>query len=123
MRPHFAALIACGFISMMAFASSASACSAPQPAPGVVVSGPVLAVPNSQTVCVAMGPLPSQWVALRITPPDPDLSVSMVMAAVFSKRVSCVVGKQGQAQCLVGQEDVRDVLRQPGLSKVATAWH
>lgn len=122
MRPHFAALIACGFISMMAFASSASACSAPPPPPGTIVSGPVLAVPDSHTVCVAMGPLPSQWVALRIVQPDPDLSVSMVMAAVFSKRVSCVVGQQGQAQCVVGQEDVRDVLRRPGLRTVATNW-
>ena len=122
MRPHFAALVACGFISVMAFAGAASACSAPSPAPGVIVSGPVLAVPDSHTVCVAMGPLPSQWVALRIAPPDPDLSVSMVMATVFSKRVSCRVGKQGRAQCRLGEEDVRDLLRQPGLRKVATAW-
>jgi hypothetical protein len=123
MRPHFAALIACGFISVTALASAASACSAPAPAPGVIVSGPVLAVLDSQTVCVAMGPLPSQWVALRIATPDPDLSVSMVMAAVFSKRVSCQVGNQGLAHCRLGEEDVRDLLLQPGLRKVATAWH
>jgi hypothetical protein len=123
MRLHFAALIACGFIAVTAFASAASACSAPAPAPGVIGSGPVLAVPDSQTVCVAMGPLPSQWVALRIATPDPDLSVSMVMAATFSKRVSCLVGKQGLAQCRLGEEDVRDLLLQPGLRKVATAWH
>ena len=123
MKPRSAILFFCSvLLSAMAAAGAASACSAPQPAPGAIISGPVLAVPDSHTLCVATGPDPSQWVALRIAAPEPDLSVSMVMAAVFAKRVSCVVGPQGAAQCRVGQEDVRTVLGRPTLRTVAMAW-
>lgn len=122
MSYHRVALSVCGFVAVMAMAGGASACSGPRPAPGAIISGPVLSVPDAQTVCVATGPKPSQWVPLRIADADPGLSVSTIMAGVFAKRLSCAVDARGAAHCVLGGEDVGQVLRQPGLQKIAQSW-
>lgn len=122
MKSRSVAVVVLGVIAAAAGPSAVLACSAPAPSPGSVISGPVLAVPNSQTICVATGPRPAQWVALNIAEHGSDPSVSLMMAAVFAKRVSCVVGSGNTARCVVGDKAVSQVLRQPALQTAALTW-
>jgi hypothetical protein len=52
-------------------AGLAQTCRAPAPAVGQTVSGPVLHVIDGRTLCIAQGPTPDRWIALRISPAGP----------------------------------------------------
>ena len=52
-----------------AAAQAIVACGASPPPVGATVHGPVLQVIDARTVCVALGPLPEQWLQLKLKTP------------------------------------------------------
>ncbi len=63
-------------------ARSAAACGASPPAAGALIRGPVLQVIDAWTVCVALGPLPEQWLALKLSSPSQGLFAQTVVCKV-----------------------------------------
>ena len=110
-------------------ASSAQAgvCAAPAPEAGAAIKGPVLHVEDGETLCVAKGFDPSQWVELKLAPraqtPAPK---GALMAAAFGKDVVCrvetVVDGQAVADCTVGSKSVAALLARPSILKAADKW-
>jgi hypothetical protein len=99
-----------------AIAAPALACSAP--APAGAFSGPVLAVPSAGVVCVALGPVPSQWV--RVTLSDGSgLDRRRLMATAFAKRVVC---DAHAGQCRLDGRDLAALASAPNAGVLATAW-
>lgn len=72
-----------------AAAQSAVACGAASPAVGTTIRGPVLQIIDARTVCVALGPLPEQWLALRLTRVPPRSKGSA--QGLFAQTVVCKV--------------------------------
>ena len=62
------ALILGAVLAPRAAAQGPAVCGAPAPAVGSVIRGPVLQVTDSHTVCVALGPLPEDWLKLSLNP-------------------------------------------------------
>jgi hypothetical protein len=71
-------------------------CTAAAPAQGQQLTGVVLQVIDGATLCVAHGPLPSQWVLVRLAGPQDIHARGALMAAAFAKDVICTV--QGAAR-------------------------
>ncbi len=115
----FAAL-ALGGVSTPAFAEpgmrAPDVCRAAAPAPGATVEGTVLHVADEQSVCLAQGPTPDEWIPLIIEGPspvdrhDPMVAKAALMSAVFAKKMSCVVTSKdaggAHARCTVEQKPV-----------------
>ena len=72
-------------------AVAAVACSAPAPAPGAEVSGPVLQVIDGRTFCLAEGPMPASWLKVTLAGGADAGDRLGLMAAAFARRVTCVV--------------------------------
>src|SRR4051812_16540882 len=64
-------------------------CTAAAPAQGQQLTGVVLQVIDGATLCVAHGPLPSQWVLVRLAGPQDIHARGALMAAAFAKQVIC----------------------------------
>jgi hypothetical protein len=77
-------------------AAAVAVCGAAAPAIGSVVHGPVLQVIDARTVCVALGALPDQWLALRLSRPI-DGEAGRPARLVFSRTVTCRVTGAGAA--------------------------
>jgi hypothetical protein len=71
-------------------ATVAARCTAAAPAAGVAFSGPVLEVIDGGAVCVALGPLPSQWVRVDLADAPLDGTRGRMMAAAFARNVKCL---------------------------------
>jgi hypothetical protein len=101
-----------------------AACTAAAPMQGEVLSGVVLEVIDSQTICVARGPLPSEWVRVRVA--DPQVSRGAMMAAVFARRIDCVVtridGDGVRATCLADRTSVGALASAPEALAQAASW-
>ncbi|MBI1405406.1 MAG: hypothetical protein GC145_04705 [Caulobacter sp.] len=110
--------------------NTADVCAAPAPAPGATVHGPVLFVETGDTLCVALGETPDQWVRLSLADAPADNPIrrasttrandnprGALLAVAFSQNVDCNVQADGRAICAL--QDGRSIgaaLRQP------TAW-
>jgi hypothetical protein len=70
-----------------------AACVARTPALGRVFSGAVLQVIDGQTICVAQGPTPAEWIQVKIAGAPRDAGRGALMAASFGQEVTCVVVK------------------------------
>ena len=106
-----------------AFASSvwaADVCQAPPPANGAVIHGPVLAVPDGSSLCLATGASPSEWVKIPIS--RPQTTRAALMAAAFGKNATCVVDRDGRGDCAVEGKPLAAALRQPEMVDAAYAW-
>ncbi|MBV9994571.1 MAG: hypothetical protein JO127_05095 [Caulobacteraceae bacterium] len=81
------------------------ACSATAPSPGQAFSGPVLQVLDGRTLCVALGPSPSQWVRVAMADAGPDATLESLRSLVFARKIDCMtVGQEGgavRAVCLM----------------------
>jgi hypothetical protein len=75
-------------------AAQPAVCSAPAPEPGAVIAGPVLQVIDGRTVCVAQGPVPSQWVKVTLADARGAADRTSLQAAVFAKRLVCTVASK-----------------------------
>jgi len=103
-----------------------AACTAAAPRVGDSLSGPVLQVVDARTVCVALGPLPSQWVQVVIADSKTDATRGGLMAAAFAQDVQCVVtGEAGaavRAVCLADGVSVGRLADSPDSRMQASAW-
>ena len=118
---------AAGGLAVLFFAAPALAqtCQAPTPSVGQVISGPVLHVLDGQTLCVAQGPTPDHWIALRISPSVTPLPIDRerLMAATFSRSLRCeVLGRGGRATCTLDGRPLDAVLAEPATVTQAKAW-
>ena len=108
--PLIGAVIA-GAVATLAPADSnarvEAVCAAPAPAIGALLSGSVLQVMDGETLCVALGPTPAQWVKVHLAE-VPSGDRAALMDAFFARRVSCVViataARRGvTAHCVVAE--------------------
>jgi hypothetical protein len=104
-----------------AFAGSVSAtdiCQGPRPAGAV--HGPVLAVPDGSSLCVATGASPSAWV--RIPLPQLRTTRPALMAAAFGKNATCTIDPQGRGACVIEGQSLAGALHQPEIVNAAFGW-
>ena len=117
---------AAGALAVLFFVTPALAqtCRAPTPPVGQVVSGPVLHVLDGQTLCVALGPTPDRWVALRVSPSVTPLPADRerLMAATFSRSLWCEILDRGRAACTLDGRPLDAVLAEPATVTQAKAW-
>lgn len=101
--PLRASLISSGFSAPIAD------CSAAAPAVGQRFKGAVLQVIDGQTLCVAQGPTPKDWIRVRIAGAGPRSSWEALMAASFGQDMSCLAVKAArlgvEARCSVDGAD------------------
>lgn len=94
---------------------------------GAVFSGPVTYIGDGDSLCIAMGDLPSQWVEVRLAdfyaPEAGDAMGPTAKAALKSlamgKRAICVADHRSYdrvvARCTVAGRSLGDALRQAGI--------
>jgi hypothetical protein len=99
-------------------------CGAPTPTVGQRFEGTVLQVIDGQTLCVALGPTPADWILVKIAGAPPDSSRGTLMAAAFGQPVACLAVKTApsgvEARCEVngaalGQLVMTVAIRREGL--------
>ncbi|MBO9710418.1 MAG: hypothetical protein J7521_19625 [Caulobacter sp.] len=106
----------------------AGVCKGRPPPIGGTIEGAVLHVVDGQTLCVALGPTPDRWVPLMVAPSLTPLprDRDRLMAATFSKRLSCHVtavrGPASLAECAVDGRALDSVMSDPAMITEAKAW-
>jgi len=106
-----------------AFASRAAAgeiCEGAAPSAQGTVHGPVLAVPDASSLCVATGISPSTWV--RIPLDRLQATKAALMAAAFGKNATCAVNADGRGVCVVEGKPLAELLHSPEIVKAAYDW-
>ena len=107
-------------------APSATECAAAPPARGQSFSGTVLQVIDGRTLCVASGPTPDQWVRVRLSDADASLPRGALMAAAFSREVTCVAEQPSAdgvtAVCIVEGQSVGRAAASPDATAQAADW-
>ncbi|HEX4198491.1 MAG TPA: hypothetical protein VHZ26_13725 [Caulobacteraceae bacterium] len=101
-------------------AGAADVCQGPAPAAGAAVHGPVLAVPDGSSLCLATGATPSAWVKIPLS--RLRTSQRMLMAAAFGKNATCAIGADGRGECLVEGRPLAASLQSPEVVKAAYLW-
>lgn len=114
-------------LPLNAFAAPVPAhCGAKAPAAGQSLTGTVLEVIDGRSICVAQGPLPSQWIRLELQDSRDASARSAVMAAVFARKLDCVVVANGAAgvvaRCTLAGAPVGQVIGSAANREAATAW-
>jgi len=104
-----------------------AACAAAAPGAGQAFGGPVLDVVDDHTVCVALGPLPSQWVRVELADARGGGTRGALMAAAFARDVKCVsvsagAGGAARAVCLSDGVSISLLAMRPELRMQAAAW-
>lgn len=102
-----------------AFATDAT-CGRSETQPGATVHGPVLLVPDSDTLCLASGPTPDTWTRIKLSTASPTRAV--LMAAAFGKNADCTVDQSGAASCTVEGQSLDATLGSPEIVKASLAW-
>jgi hypothetical protein len=103
-----------------------AACTAAAPKPGDSFAGPVLQVIDARTACVALGPLPSQWVEVVITDSEAGGTRGSLMAAAFAQDAVCLAtgnaGEAVRAVCFVDGVSVGRLANSTGSRMQANDW-
>ena len=103
-------------------------CRATAPTVGQTVSGPVLHVIDGQTLCIALGPTPDQWIPLRVSASATPLPADRerLMAATFSQALECRItsgrGAVKAAACTLAGRPLDSLLQEPATITQAKAW-
>lgn len=121
-----------------AAAAPAEPCSGPRPVAGVQIRGPVLHVIDGETICVALGYAPDEWIRLRLADaPVPSAfrrvsnrdeadPKSVMMAAAFAKMAECRTeldaDRQVVAVCTVDGAPLGRALRDGSVIAAAMDW-
>ena len=121
-----------------ATAAPAEPCSGPHPVAGVQIRGPVLHVIDGETICVALGYAPEQWIRLRLADApvsSPIRRISntpqadprgVMMAAAFAKTAECRTeldaDRQVVAVCTVDGMPLGRALRDGGVIAAGMSW-
>jgi hypothetical protein len=89
-------------------------------APGAVIHGPVLAIPDASSLCLALGAAASSWIEVKLAQPSP--SYPLLMAAAFGKDASCVIDGHGAALCDIEGRPLAVDLQSPATMEASAAW-
>ncbi|HET6971010.1 MAG TPA: hypothetical protein VFH92_07795 [Phenylobacterium sp.] len=92
------------------------------PEKGATLRGPVLHVPDGQTLCVARGFDPSRWIPLRLADAPASSTRAALMAVAFGKDVDCVVAADLSARCTIDGWSVGAAAGAPRAAEAARAW-
>jgi hypothetical protein len=116
-------------------AQASEICTAPAPAAGQVVRGPILHVEDGRTLCVALGATPDSWVRLTLADAPSATGVQhaamdqssdnprgTLMAIAFSRNAVCEVREAGQAVCRIEGQSIGALLRQPAAWAAGRDW-
>ena len=130
------AIIIAGFaLAASAGAAQASeACSAPAPAVGVEVHGPVLHVLDGNHLCVALGETPDKWLEVEL--PDAGLTKASsnpddsprgtLMSVAFAQNVTCRIVDRAEdrvvASCTLDGQPLGDLALRPQAISTGRAW-
>jgi micrococcal nuclease len=129
------AIIIAGFaLAVSAGAAQASeACSAPAPAVGVEVHGPVLHVLDGNHLCVALGETPDKWLEVEL--PDAGLVRASntddnprgaLMSVAFAQNVTCRIidrtSDSAVASCTLDGQALGDLALKPQAISTGRAW-
>ena len=101
-------------------AAAQTVCGAGRPAVGTVLHGPVLAIPDASTLCIAMGASPAQWTAVSL--PELKASRAILMAAAFGQNATCVIGADGVGDCRIEDAPLAAEVSRPEIVKAAMQW-
>ena len=105
---------------------TAAACTAAPPARGQSFSGTVLQVIDGRTLCVASGPTPDQWVRVRLSDADAAVPRGALMAAAFSRQVTCVADSMDadgvSAVCVADGKSIGRAAAEPDATAQAADW-
>ncbi len=112
--------IAMAAATLAGAARSAAICQGPQPASRVAIHGPVLAVPDGSSLCIATGTSPSAWVRIPLS--HLQVTRPALMAAAFGKNATCVVDAQGRGSCVIEGQSLAAALHQPEMVDAALDW-
>lgn len=113
--------LALAFLTLgAASAQAASPCRGQAPAAATEVHGPVLHVLDGQTLCVAQGADPSQWLAVRLADAPSEASWGALMSVAFGKDVTCAV-QGGAAVCRIEGRSIGAQLDAQA-AKAGVAW-
>ena len=101
-------------------AQAAEVCQGPAPSAHAAVHGPVLAVPDGTSLCVATGVSPSSWI--RIPLDHLQATHAALMAAAFGKNATCAVDANGRGACVVEGKPLAELLHSPEIVNTAYDW-
>jgi endonuclease YncB( thermonuclease family) len=134
-KPLLVIVIGLGLLLIRApgAAASTSACKGAPPSIGAAVHGPVLDVVDGETLCVALGPTPDRWVALKLADAPnaaptngADRARGALMAVAFARNVDCRVvaaDKAGRsAVCVLDGRSIVARMREHDAVSVGLAW-
>ena len=103
-----------------------AACTAAAPADGQSIAGPVLQVIDGQTLCIAKGPTPDQWVRVRLTDVYDREDRGSLMAAAFAKDVVCSVERRdaqgASGRCTLEGAPLGQVIGSDAAKLQAASW-
>ena len=101
-------------------APAADICQGPRPASRVAGHGPVLAIPDGSSLCVATGVSPSTWVRIPLS--HMQTTRPALMAAAFGKNATCVVDAKGRGSCVIEGQSLAASLHRPEIVDAAFGW-
>jgi len=109
-------------LSAGAAAAQTSPCRGEAPAAGAQVQGPVLHVLDGQTLCVATGADPSQWLPVTLGDAPASSSWGALMSVAFGQDVTCVArGADRAAICRIQGRSIGPQLDAQA-AKAGVAW-
>ncbi len=102
--------------------SPVAPCGGAVPHAGALLHGPALHVIDGDTLCVAQGPEPSTWVAVRLADVPDTTAWGTLMAAAFALTLDCQVIARGVARCTIDGRPLGQIVRQPAVRAAGQAW-
>ena len=109
--------LALTLLSAGAAAAQTAPCRGEVPAAGAEIHGPVLHVLDGQTLCVATGADPSQWLPVKLEDAPADASWGALMGVAFGKNVTCATGV-----CRIDGRSIGAQLGSPDAAKAGVVW-
>jgi micrococcal nuclease len=103
--------------------------------PGSVFSGRVSYVGDGDSLCVALGPLPTEWVEVRLQDyyapelhdPEGAAAKAALTRITLGRQVTCRADHQSYdrmvALCERGGRSLGDLMREAGISEGGRAYH
>jgi len=87
---------------------------------GALIHGPVLAIPDASSLCLAQGGALSSWIEVKLAQPSP--SYPLLMAAAFGKDAICVVDGYGAAFCDIEDRPLAVDLQSSAAIRASASW-
>ena len=101
-------------------------CVAHTPAVGRLFEGTVLQVIDGQTLCVAQGPTPSEWIRVTIAGAPQDSRRETLMAASFGRVLGCLAVKATptgvEARCEVNGAPLDQLIATDAARRQGQSW-